>query len=445
MQLHERVRVTDAPETAPDTDAADRRDAEGFLAALVAAQRDGEAAVQRVVADRLARFCAVEAVDYDPAEVPLIGEFAAPGARAEGVRTAVLARLPGAKEKRSLILFAHPDSEPATETERARWGADPFALTERAGRLYGWGVADDLAGVAAGALAVERAARAGAPLGAVVFASTPSKRHARGVAALLHRGVAADAALYLHPAESGLGMGEVKVLAPGQLEFRVTVTGRKPDTNEPGHTAYAHLGVNALEKALLLIEALRRLDAARGARIVHPVIHKAAGRSTNLMVSAISCGEGVKRNRMPLECVFAGTASFPPGEPVEAVRDEIAAALSAAAAADPWLAASPPLIAWPSGVTGGETAPDHPFWLAVSGSVAAVTGTAPQVNALHASSDIRVPIVQKGVPTLGLGALCGDLTQDGRADEWVDAADFHRMVDVTARIVRDWCGQDRAA
>ena len=292
---------------------------------------------------------------------------------------------------------------------------------------------------------MERAARAGGGLGPVTFASTPSKRHARGVAALLHRGVTADAALYLHPAESGLGMGEVKTLAPGQLEFRVTVTGAKPATDEPGHTAYAHLGVNPIDKALLLVEALRRLDAARGARVVHPVMQAAAGRSTNVMISAIAAGEGAKRSRMPPDCTFAGTVSFPPGEPVAAVRDEIAAALAAAAAADPWLAAHPPALEWPAGVTGGETPPEHPFWLSVSASVAAATGRPPQANPLHASSDIRVPIVQKGVPTLGLGALCGDLTQDGRADEWVDAADFHRMVAVVARVARDWCGQDRAA
>lgn len=422
---------------------AEARDAAAFLRALVAAQARGEAAVQQVVADRLAPVCRVEAVAYDPASVPLIGEFAAPGARAEGERTAILARLDGDPARRSLILFAHPDSEPVTDAERGRWRRDPFELVEIGGRLHGWGVADDLAGVAAGALAIERAAAAGERLGPVIFASTPSKRHARGVAALLHRGVVADAALYLHPAESGLGMGEVKVLAPGQLEFRVTVAGRKPDTQEPGHTAYAHLGVNAIDKALLLVAALHRLDAARGARVRHPVIDAAVGRATNLMISGIAAGEGAKRSRMPLSCSFSGAISFPPGEPLAAVRDEMAAALAEAAAADAWLSANPPSVEWLSGVTGGETPPHHPLWLSVRASVAAVTGAPPAVNPLHASSDIRNPIVQKGIPTLGLGALCGDLTQDGRADEWVDAADFVRMVDVTARIVRDWCAGER--
>lgn len=430
--------VRDAPAASGDA-----ADATAFLGALVAAQAQGEAAVQAVVAERLGRVCTVETVCYDPAEVPLTGEFAAPGARAEGRRSAVVGRLRGRADRRSLILFAHPDGEAATPAERARWSADPFTLREVDGRLHGWGVADDLAGVAAGVLAVERAAAGGDALGDVIVCSTPSKRHARGVAALLHRGWLADAALYLHPAESGLGMGEVKALAPGQLEFRVTVGGRRPDTEEPGHGAYAHLGVNAIVKATALIGALQALDAARAARPAHPRIAAAVGRSTNLMVSAIVGGDPDRRSRMPLSCTFCGVVAFPPGEAVEAVRDEIEASLAAAAAADPWLRDNPPEVAFPAGVTGGETAEDDPFWRAVSAAVVAETGRAPVVNALHASSDIRVPIVQQGVPTLGLGALCGDLTHNGRADEWVDAADFQRMVAVVARVTRDWCAQPR--
>ena len=62
---------------------------------------------------------------------------------------------------------------------------------------------------------------------------------------------------------------------------------------------------------------------------------------------------------------------------------------------------------------------------------------------MHTSSDIRNPIVQKAIPTVGLGGLCGDLTQNGRADEWIDVADFLRMIAATTRIILDWCGADR--
>ena len=420
------------PSSAPTADGL------SFLRALVGAQREGEDAVQALVADRLrAAGCAVEALRYDPGAVRLVGEFAAEQARQPGERVSIVGRLKGDPARRSLILFAHPDAEPV---DPAGWTRDPFAGEVAGGRLYGWGVADDLAGVAAGVLAVERAAAANAPMGDVIMASTPSKRHARGVSALLQAGQSADAAVYLHPAESGVGMREVKAFASGALEFRVTVRGRLPETTEPGHTAFAHLAVNPLDKALVLIAALRELDAARGARVHHPRLQAAVGRSTNLMVSAMHCGGEARFSRIAPSAWFGAALGFPPTETLEAVQAEVAAALAQAAAADPWLAENPPEVEWLSGTTGCSLEEDHPLWRVVAGAVRASTGAEPFVNALHTGSDIRNPWVQKGIPTVGLGCLCGDLTHSGRTDEWVDVADFGRMVETVAAIVTGWCG-----
>ena len=70
------------------------------------------------------------------------------------------------------------------------------------------------------------------------------------ISALLHGGLNADAALYLHPAESGAGLREVKAFASGQVEFRTVIEGRPPDTTEPLQTAFAHLAVNPIDKAI---------------------------------------------------------------------------------------------------------------------------------------------------------------------------------------------------
>ena len=69
-----------------------------------------------------------------------------------------------------------------------------------------------------------------------------------------------------------------------------------------------------------------------------------------------------------------------------------------------------------------------------------VTGEAPHVNPLHTSSDIRNPILQAGIPTVGLGPLGGDLTQNGLTDEWVDVEDYLRAVKVAAAVIDGWCG-----
>ena len=154
----------------------------------------------------------------------MVAEFAGTAAIDTGERRSVIARLRGTGGGRSIIFFAHPDGEPHAT---ANWRHDPFAGTINDGRIYGWG-----------------------------------KRHARGVSALLHGGMRADACVYLHPAESGSGMREIKALASGQLTFRIVVAGRLPDTTEPGHTAFAHLAVNPIEKAMVVCSALARLDAS---------------------------------------------------------------------------------------------------------------------------------------------------------------------------------------
>ena len=75
-----------------------------------------------------------------------------------------------------------------------------------------------------------------------------------------------------------------------------------------------------------------------------------------------------------------------------------------------------------------------------SESVKTVTGTVPRMNALHTTSDIRNPIIQRGIPTIGLGPLCGNLAQNGHTDEWVDVEDYVRCVTVAAEIIARWCG-----
>ena len=422
----------------PRLAAARREDAVGFLQALIRAGKDGEAAVQAGFAARAASIgCQVETRRYHPGAVPMRDEFADPAAQDAGEREAVLARLPGQGGGRSLILFAHPDSE--VRTGPHGWAHDPYAAEIEAGQLYGWGVADDLAGIACMAEALGVVVDAGIKLrGSVTLASTPSKRHARGVCALLHDGLAADAAVYLHPAESGMGMREIKAFTSGQAEFEITVTGAEPPTTEPLQTAFAHLAVNPVGKAFLVHQALLALDGARAA-IHHPVLHDAVGRSTNLMMSHITCGDPARLAQVDPVCVLGGALAFPPPETLSQVQAQVEAAVQAAASADPWLVSHRPKVSWRSGTTGAELPVSHPLYQAAAAAIQAVTGHPPAVNALHTGSDIRHPMVQSGIPTIGLGPLGGDLTQNGRVDEWVDVEDYLRAVEVTAGLIADWC------
>ncbi|MDP9320069.1 MAG: dipeptidase [Chloroflexota bacterium] len=107
--------------------------------------------------ERLSRVPSMSAPGYDAAPVretaKLTAElFTAAGVNArvletEGAHPAVVGRAEGPKGSPTVLLYAHHDVQPPGP--RDRWQTDPFTPTERDGRLYGRGVADDKAGIAA--------------------------------------------------------------------------------------------------------------------------------------------------------------------------------------------------------------------------------------------------------------------------------------------------------
>ncbi|MDO5502189.1 MAG: dipeptidase [Actinomycetia bacterium] len=125
--------------------------------------------------EALTRIPSISLDAYDQSHVEASAQATAELLRAEGLeveivreggRPAVIGHLPGPEGAPTVMLYAHHDVQPTGD--EADWDSPPFEPTEREGRLYGRGAADDKAGIMAH-IAALRAHAGNVPVGVTVF------------------------------------------------------------------------------------------------------------------------------------------------------------------------------------------------------------------------------------------------------------------------------------
>ena len=119
----------------------------------------------------------------------------------EGGAPAVIARHPAPPGTPTVLLYAHHDVQP--EGDPAQWASPPFEPTERDGRLYGRGSADDKAGIATH-LAAFRAHGGNPPVGVTVFVEGEEESGSPSLGRLLaaHRDVLAADVIVIADSEN---------------------------------------------------------------------------------------------------------------------------------------------------------------------------------------------------------------------------------------------------
>lgn len=356
-------------------------------------------------------------IDDSIKERPNAGESGVPLAG----RPNVSARRAGSGGGRSLILNGHVDVVSAEPLEL--WETDPYVPTRIGDRLYGRGAHDMKSGVAMNLMLARLLHELEIDLAGDLIFQTVIEEECTGngalAAALRDR---ADAALITESTNQQFTRAHV-----GVMWFKVEVTGK------PWHAMQAWAGVNAIEKMVPIILALRRLDDELNEE-THPLF-EGIEHPINLNIGVITGGDWP--STVPGACELTCRVSFYPGVTAAQMHGRIEAAVAAAAAEDAWLAEHAPVVSYLGFDTEGSVVDTgHPLVTSLGAWHRRITGEQLRMVTGTAVNDMRY-FNLAGMP-------CGCYGANGAnvhgANEWLDVTSLAPTLKVVAGAMLDWCG-----
>lgn len=322
----------------------------------------------------------------------------------------------GGEDGPTVVLNGHVDVVPPGDP--SAWSSAPWSGEVRGGEVLGRGACDMKGGLACQLTAVQVLQAAGVRLrGRVLLESVVGEEDGGlGTFATLQRGHRGDLAVLCEPTS-----GALVPACAGALTFRLTVPGRSV------HASARLDGVDAVEKYVLVHQALRRLEARRN-RDAHPLMARYA---LPYPVSVGTLRAGDWASTVPDLLVAEGRLGVALEEPVEHARADLEAAVAQVCADDPFLARNPVQVTW----WGGQFAPGQvdetaPVCQLVSDSHRRLHGARPAVHGAPYGSDQRLLTGLGGVPTVHYGP--GDVRKAHGPDESVPVQE---LVDVTRTLV----------
>jgi acetylornithine deacetylase len=225
-----------------------------------------------------------------------------------------------------------------------------------------------------------------------------------GTLATLVRGHRGDGAISMEPTELKLAPAHA-----GALTFRIRVPGRS------AHGCVREEGISALEMFRPVHDALLALEAERNVRLQQPLFSRYR-LPFALSIGRITAGDWP--SSVPDLLIGEGRYGIAPGEDPATAKRAFEAAIHAAAAHHPYLAAHPPTVEWWGGqFMPARTADDAAIIPATTRAIADVTGQPPQIEAMTYGADMRLMVNEGGIPTVLFGP--GNVRRAHRPDESV--------------------------
>ncbi|WP_415817410.1 peptidase [Mesobacillus thioparans] len=325
---------------------------------------------------------------------------------------------------KSMILNGHIDVVPAGDVKD--WDREPYSGYIESGKLYGRGSTDMKGGTASLLMAMEAIKNSGIKLkGDVIFQSVIEEESGgAGSLATVLRGYKADAAIIPEPTNMKLFPKQ-----QGSMWFRISVKGK----GAHGGTRYE--GVNAIEKAMLVIDRLRKLEMERNERITDPFFDSIP-IPIPINIGKIQAGDWP--SSVPDLAIIEGRMGVAPNETQEDAKREMAEALSHISNADSWLEENTPVLEWfGASWLPGDLDPEHELIKVLSESFKGVKEREPLIEASPWATDGGILSKVGGIPVVVFGP--GVTETAHQANEYIRLEDVFESAEIIALTLLKWC------
>ncbi len=321
---------------------------------------------------------------------------------------------------KQFAMFSHIDTHSIEEG----WNSEPLEPKIVGNKLYGLGTSDDKGGVAAMLLAAKIMASRGQEL-PVVMSLHGKGGGSRGSLPVFDRISNTNhnigAVLYVHPAETGRGLEDIKNSVQGILDLELTVTGWRGNPMEIGSVDSASWdsGGSAVDMSWELLNHLRQ------------TVFKNVKVNIGIMKGGDRIGSVADKAIVTFRLKFSGDDTW--RELLTDAQRAINNFVETKSNSENSYKATLKTI-------GYRTNPGSASWEAPESkvlrqSIADITGREPNAYPNHYAGDIRYPIRLLNVPAYGIGSLGGNFYSP---NEWVDIDDLVKLVAVCVQTLSGW-------
>ncbi len=339
----------------------------------------------------------------------------------------VVGILKGTGGGKSLIVNGHIDVVPVGDEKD--WTVPPFSGMLKDGKVYGRGTTDMKGGTVAILMAMDAIISLGIKLkGDIIFQSVIEEESGgAGTLATLIRGYKADGAIIPEPTSL-----KIFPIQQGSIWFRLKVKGKQ------AHGGTRYEGINAIEKAMAVMNQLKKLEDFRNKGITDP-LYESVPIPVPINIGKIE--GGTWPSSVPDLVVIEGRYGIKPNESVEDAKKEFVEALNQLKEIDSWFQSHPVELEW----FGARWLPgyldiDHPLVQTVSGSYKKILKTQPVIQASPWGTDGGILSQIGNIPVVVFGPGVTEKAHD--FDEFIELKSLWAAAKIIACSMIEWCQID---